>query len=146
MLNKPAASAAPVPPAHTNACARPCATARAAWTIEASGFARAALAGSGLLAIDSGASTTCTLAAGSPSSAAGPNRITRAPRLAAIAAPAATSAGPRSAPLQSTATTGASGSSELADDRKPPCSASPPLLVVVLVIVAVRAGTDDGAA
>src|SRR5271167_4625567 len=140
MLNKPAASAAPVPPAHTNACARPCATARAAWTIEASGFARAALAGSGLLAIDSGASTTCTLAAGSPSSAAGPNRITRAPRLAAIAAPAATSAGPRSAPLQSTATT---GWSEASARTGIPADATPALLVIVLVIVAVAAGRHD---
>ncbi len=60
MLNRPAASAAPVPPAHTSACARPSATARAACTIEASGCARAARAGSGLLAIDTGASMTST--------------------------------------------------------------------------------------
>ena len=36
-LNSPAASAAPVPPAHTSAWARPCETARAACTIDASG-------------------------------------------------------------------------------------------------------------
>ena len=106
MLNEPAASAAPVPPAHTSACALPSATARAACTIEASGVVRAALTGSGLLAIETGASTISTPPCSSPSCAAGPNRITRAPCAAAIAAPAATSAGPRSAPLQSTATTG----------------------------------------
>ena len=122
MLKSPAASAAPVPPAHTSACARPSATARAACTIEASGFARAARAGSGLLAIDSGASTSSTpatevaisaggvssSASAAPSSARGPNSSTRAPCCAASAAPAATSAGPRSAPLASTATTGGS--------------------------------------
>ena len=60
MLKSPAASAAPVPPAHTSACARPSATARAACTIEASGVARAARAGSALLAIETGASITST--------------------------------------------------------------------------------------
>ena len=60
MLNRPAASAAPVPPAQTSACARPSATARAACTIEASGLARTALAGSALLAIETGASTIST--------------------------------------------------------------------------------------
>src|SRR5271154_3036115 len=105
MLNVPAASAAPVPPAHTSACARPAASALAACTIEASGVERAALTGSGALAIDTGASTTSTPVGSAPSSAAGPNRITCAPCSLAIAAPAATSAGPRSAPLQSTATT-----------------------------------------
>src|SRR5438067_1023334 len=39
-LNRAAASAEPVEPPDTSACARPSATARAAWTIEASGGAR----------------------------------------------------------------------------------------------------------
>ena len=47
-----------MPPAHTSACALPSATARAACTIEASGVARAALTGSALFAIETGASTT----------------------------------------------------------------------------------------
>ncbi len=59
-LNSPAASAAPVPPAHTSACALPSATARAACTIEASGVLRTALTGSALFAIETGASTTST--------------------------------------------------------------------------------------
>ncbi len=46
MLNVPAATAAPVPPAQTSASARPSATALAASTIEASGLARTACAGS----------------------------------------------------------------------------------------------------
>ncbi len=152
MLNVPAASAAPVPPAHTSACARPSATARAAITIDASGVARAALAGSAAFAIDTGASTTSTPAGGSPSSAAGPNRSTRAPRAAASAAPAATSAGPRSAPLQSTATTGlrpgrrrappTTRDCESAAEMVPGCQrplASLPLVVIVVVVVLVHA-------
>ena len=80
MLNVPAASAAPVPPAHTSACARPSATARAACTIEASGVARAALTGSAALAIETGASTTSTPARRLAELArAGPNSSTRAP-------------------------------------------------------------------
>src|ERR1039458_4195471 len=79
MLNEPAARAAPVPPAQTSACARPSATARAAWTIDASGVVRAAFTGSSALAIDTGASTTSTPVGSSPSSAAGPNRSTRSP-------------------------------------------------------------------
>src|SRR5437588_6712670 len=117
MLNSPAASAAPVPPAHTSACAAPDATARAACTIEASGLLRAASAGSELLAIETGASTISSVSEGSPSCARGPNRITRAPPATAIAAPAATSAGPRSAPLQSTATTGAEKEAVPGDTR-----------------------------
>src|SRR5437868_13201064 len=147
MLKVPAASAAPVPPAHTSACAVPCATARAAWTIDASGVARTALAGSRLFAIETGASTTCTPGGSSPSSAAGPNRITRAPSRAAIAAPAATSAGPRSAPLQSTATVTASGSTGSvggAPGEAP--GATSALLLAVLVIVIVRSGHRDLAA
>src|SRR5271170_2564634 len=149
-LNDPAASAAPVPPAHTSACALPSATARAACTIEASRVVRAAPTGSGLLAIDTGASTTSTPAGTSPSSCAGPNRITRTPPLAAIAAPAATSDGPMSAPLQSTATTGACGSSAgtgeelLAGDTSP--GDTSPLLLLVLVLVGVRPGGHDLAA
>src|SRR5690242_20575969 len=46
-----------------------------------------------------------------PISAAGPNRSTRVPRSAARAAPAATSAGPRSAPPASTATVTTAGTS-----------------------------------
>src|ERR1700689_114171 len=105
-LNNPAATAAPVPPAHTNACALPSATARAACTIEDCGVLLAACTGSALLAIDTGAFTTSTPAGRFGISAAGPNSSTRAPCCAANAAPAATSAGPRSAPLASTATTG----------------------------------------
>ncbi len=60
-LNSPAASAEPVEPPETRACARPSATARAAWTIEASGVERTANAGSAALAIEIGASTTSTL-------------------------------------------------------------------------------------
>ena len=71
MLKSPAASAAPVPPAQTSACARPSATARAACTIEASGVARAARTGSGLLAIETGASTTSTPAGSAPSCCGG---------------------------------------------------------------------------
>src|SRR4029077_1080114 len=84
-----------------------------------SGRARAALAGSALLAIDTGASTISIMPSRArPStcrnSSAGPNRIVRAPSSPASAAPAATSAGPRSAPLQSTAiTTSASGAPDL---------------------------------
>ncbi len=104
-LNRPAASAAPVPPAHTSACARPSPTAFAACTIDASGVARTALTGSALLATDTGASTNSTPSGTGPISRAGPNRSTRTPCSAARAAPAATSAGPRSAPFASTATT-----------------------------------------
>ena len=57
-MNRPAASAAPVPPAQTSASARPSPTALAACTIEASGVARTARTGSGLLATDTGASTS----------------------------------------------------------------------------------------
>src|SRR5271169_2267479 len=144
-LNDPAARAAPVPPAHTSACALPSATARAACTIEASLVVRAALTGSGLLAIDTGASTTSTPAGTSPSSCAGPNRITRTPPLAAIAAPAATSDGPMSAPLQSTATTGACGSSAGTGEELLAGDTSP-LLLLVLVLVGVRPGGHDLAA
>ena len=106
MLNMPAASAAPVAPAHTSACARPCATARAACTIEASGVVRAAHR---VLGLGDRHRRVHDLHARRRLAqlSAGPNSRTRAPCAAAIAAPAATSAGPRSAPLQSTATTGA---------------------------------------
>src|SRR5947209_2503061 len=103
-LNRPAASAEPVEPPDTSACARPSATALAAWTIEASGVDRTANAGSAALAIDTGASTTSTPCGTAPISAWGPNRMTPMPRSAACAAPAATSRGPRSAPPASTAT------------------------------------------
>src|SRR5271157_5591248 len=143
MLNVPAASAAPVPPAHTSACALPAATALAACTIDACGVVRAALAGSALLAIDTGASTISTHSPGSPSCSAGPNRITRTPLPAAIAAPAATSAGPRSEPLQSTATTGRRESSARTGGGVP-AEATSPLLVVVLVLVLVLVAVAQG--
>src|SRR4051812_45377137 len=103
-VNSDAASAAPVEPPETSASASPAATAATARTIEESGLPRTARAGSGALAIDSGASATDTPSGTAPISAAGPNKITRRPPAAARAAPRATSAGPRSAPLTSTAT------------------------------------------
>src|ERR1700722_19471117 len=105
MWAQPAASATPVEPLQTSACARPSPTAIAACTIEACGASRTALIGDGSLAIDSGASTISIPSPPSPSAAAGPNRITLTPWAAAMRAPAATSEGPRSAPLASTATT-----------------------------------------
>src|SRR5581483_9852723 len=54
--------------------------------------------------METGASTTSTPAGTGPISPAGPNSSTPTPRSAAIAAPAATSVGPRSAPPASTAT------------------------------------------
>ena len=104
MLKRAAASAGPVEPPLTNASASPAATARVARTIEASGFARLARTGSGALAMETGASTTSIPSATSPNCSAGPKSTTRIPCCAASAAPAATSAGPRSAPLASTAT------------------------------------------
>src|SRR6266550_6739288 len=143
-LNRDAASAAPVPPAHTSACARPAATAFAACTIEACGWALTAPARSGLLAIETGASTTSTREEGAPSSPAGPNRSECTPCSAARAAPAATSAAPRSAPLQSTATTVSGASSAAAGDEEGGASgATPVLLVVVLVIAAAGARRHD---
>src|SRR4051794_32571789 len=103
-VNSDAANAAPVDPPETSASASPAATAATARTIEESGLPRTARAGSGALAIDSGASATDTPSGTAPISAAGPNKITRRPPAAARAAPRATSAGPRSAPLTSTAT------------------------------------------
>src|SRR5579859_3944661 len=103
-LNSAAARAEPVEPPDTSAWARPSATARAACTIDASGVERTAKAGSTALAIETGASITSTPAGIAPISAAGPNSSTPTPRCAASAAPAATSAGPRSAPPASTAT------------------------------------------
>src|ERR1700730_13318869 len=103
-LNRPAASAEPVEPPETSACARPSATALAACTIDASGVDRTANAGSVAFAIETGASTTSTPSATEPISSAGPNSSTPIPAAAACAAPAATSAGPRSAPPASTAT------------------------------------------
>ena len=103
-VNSEAASAAPVEPPLTSASASPAATAATARTIEDSGVRRTARAGSGSLAIETGASTTETPSGTGPISAAGPNRSTRTPPAAARAAPRATSAGPRSAPLTSTAT------------------------------------------
>ena len=137
MLTRPAASAVPVEPPLTKASASPSATARVARTIEASGVARLARTGSGALAIETGASTTSIPSATSPKASAGPNSTTRTPCEAAIAAPAATSAGPRSAPLGSTAT--------VTDMRRGYSAARPrPRLVVVVVIVVVH--VDDLAA
>src|SRR2546427_6333231 len=145
-LNRDAASAAPVPPAHTSACALPAATALAACTIEACGCARTAPAGSGLLAIETGASTTSTRGQGAPSSSAGPNRIECTPCSAARAAPAATSPAPKSAPLQSTATTVAGASCAPAGDEGGASGTTPVLLVVVLVIAGAGARRHDLAA
>src|SRR3954468_15964624 len=117
--NSPAARAAPVEPALTSASASPAATARAAWTIEASGVDRAARAGSASLAIDTGASTTVTPSGTSPISSAGPKSRTRTPERIA---PSATSRGPRSAPLASTATV----------------AMAKPLVLVVVVVIAGR--------
>src|SRR5579872_3420057 len=141
-LKIPAASAAPVPPAQTSACALPVATARAACTIEAEGVLRAAITGSAAFAIETGASTSSTPAGSSPSCAAGPNSSTRAPCSAASAAPAATSPGPRSAPLQSTATTARAPRSCSA----PVTSAAPLLVLGLVVLVGVRGLLDDLAA
>jgi hypothetical protein len=83
------------------------ATERAAWTIDASGLLRNARTGSAAFAMDSGASTISMPGVPSTSdrsASPGPNRRIRIPPAAASAAPAATSAGPRSAPLASTAT------------------------------------------
>src|SRR5690348_5477297 len=104
MLNSPAARAEPVEPPDTRAWARPSATARVAYTIDASGVERTANAGYWALAMETGASTTSTPAGTGSISPAGPNSSTPVPRSAAMAAPAATSAGPRSAPPASTAT------------------------------------------
>ncbi len=105
MLNRPAASAEPVEPPDTSACASPLATALAARTIDASGVERTACAGSDAFAIETGASITVTPGPTSPISPAGPYSSTSiAPAAAAFVAPAATSAGPRSAPPASTAT------------------------------------------
>ena len=85
----------PVEPPETSASARPSATAATAATIEASGLARTARAGSSALAIETGASMTSTPSRTSPICAAGPNSSTRTPCSAtAAAAPRATSAGP----------------------------------------------------
>ena len=59
-VNSEAASAAPVEPPLTSASASPAATAATACTIEDSGVRRTARAGSGSLAIETGASTTET--------------------------------------------------------------------------------------
>src|SRR4051812_40567851 len=146
MLNRPAASAAPVVPPATNASQSPAATARAACTIEASGVWRTALTGSGALAIDTGASTTSMPSATAPISAAEPKRTGVTPRWTAMAAPAATSAGPRSAPLASTA---------IRMERYPARSSGPRYgcsalrglrpwrISLVVVIVRVQFGRDD---
>ena len=74
--NVDAASAAPVEPPETSASASPATIAATACTIEASFSRRTARAGSGSLAIDTGASTTRTCSGTGPISPAGPNRIT----------------------------------------------------------------------
>ena len=107
-LNSPAANAAPVPPAQTSACARPSPRARAACTIEACGVDRTARAGSGLLATDTGrVDQLDAVWHAADLSGWAEQQHARSLAAAASAAPAATSAGPRSAPLASTATTGA---------------------------------------
>src|SRR5437899_2473242 len=97
--NRPAASAAPVEPEVTKPPARPSFTARAAWTIDASGFARTPRAGSSSLPMATGASTTLS----NPwSSAAGPKIVTGTPERRP---PSATLRGPLSAPFASSAIT-----------------------------------------
>src|SRR5271163_3603123 len=152
-LRIPAATAEPVLPAQTRACASPAATACAASTIEASGVDRTARTGSGALAMETGESTICTPSGGSPSSRAGPNSSTRAPWAAARAAPAATSLGPRSAPLASTATigppngtvVGASVTGQGVATTPPPHPKSPRRhgRLVVVIVVVVRVRRDD---
>ncbi len=102
MLRVAAASVGPVVPAETRPSARPSPTARAAWTIEASGRERTALTGSSPPSIRSGASTMCTRAPGSPMLASGPNSSTSSSERAA---PSDTVDGPPSAPLASSAIT-----------------------------------------
>src|SRR5687768_7883162 len=94
-----AAISAPVGPAETTAPQSPAATAFAARTIDASGLARTARAGSSSLVIATGASTTSPAA---PSSDAGPKIRTGTP---ALRPPSATVAAPRSAPFASSAIT-----------------------------------------
>ena len=65
-VNSEDASAAPVEPPDTSASASPAATAATACTIEDSGVRRTARAGSGSLAIETGASTTETPSATGP--------------------------------------------------------------------------------
>src|ERR1700728_3654472 len=103
-LNRPAASAEPVDPPDTSACALPSATALAACTIEAVGVDLTAYAGLVDLAIDTAATTSSTPSATVAIREASANSSTRTPRAAASDAPCATSSGPRSAPLPSTAT------------------------------------------
>src|SRR5256714_76605 len=95
----PAARAAPVGHEVTKPPARPSATARATWTIEASGFARTARAASSSFVIATGASTTFSYPS---SSAAGPKIVTGTPERRP---PSATLRGPRSAPFASSAIT-----------------------------------------
>ena len=115
MLNSPAASAAPVPPAHTSACARPSATALAACTIEASGVGSHRARRVGALGDRHRrvhhlhAAVRCR----SPSwRRRARTAVTRAPLRGRHRRAGRTSAGPRSAPLQSTATTGCVSGSE----------------------------------
>ena len=79
MWKSPAASAAPVEPPDTSASARPVGDRLEACTIEASGVERTASAGSGALAIETGASTTSTPPGVGPIAPAGPNSSTRTP-------------------------------------------------------------------
>ena len=73
-VNSEEASAAPVEPPLTSASASPAATAATARTIEASGVRRTARAGSGSLAIETGASTTVTPSAHRPDRRRGPEQ------------------------------------------------------------------------
>ena len=144
MLNVPAASAAPVPPAQTSACARPSATARAACTIDACGRrARRARPGPRPWRSRPARRSTSTPARQLAQLPAGPNRSTRAPWLRPRSPRR-----PRPRPVPGR---------RRCSRRPPPVVAPPaaqrtrrarplasrPLGVVVLVIVIVRARRHD---
>ena len=105
MLSVAAASVGPVLPAETSASARPSATARAAWTIEASGLERTARTGSSL-AVDA-AGRVHDLDPVAELARRGRTRSTRTPERRA---PSATARRARaSAPFASSAITASSG-------------------------------------
>ena len=147
MLNRPAASAGPVEPPETSASASPVGDRARGADDRGVGVSSARRAtGSAALAIDTGASTTSTPAGDRRRSrAAGPNSSDAdALAAAASAAPAATSAGPRSAPLASTATVMVIGGRLLSAADWPTGAfaprrgAGPRWLVLVVVIVVVH--------
>ena len=147
MLKRPAASAGPVDPPETNASASPSATARAARTIEASGRRADRRDRVGRLRDRHRGVDDLDARGAGPISSAGPYRRTRTPCDAASAAPSATSDGPRSAPLASTATVMLIGGRLLSGADSPTGACAPGragraatwlVLVVVIVIVHVH--------